>query len=195
MIDIETKGCHACGFPREDCICEPSVGLLDKGYFRIDTDERAEWLIGKLSGLAFEQERIKSNAADMIARLQRQHDGLLNRFGAELEEFAKTKLEWKSKTVQFLQGKVNWRTSKSGGPRVTDTEAALQYCQEHDELVDKCVSISYRLRTTDYLKIFEETGEILPGIEVTPVVESDAFYVNGKRLDAVEATDGATKLE
>lgn len=184
--DLRQEGCFVCGFPREDCICEPSVGYIGKEYFHIDTEERAEWLVGKLASLEAEQERVKSNAVDMIARLQRQHDGLLKRFGRELEDYCRQRNTGKSKTVHFLQGKCYWRTTKTGGAYVADRDAALAYCQEHDELVDSCVHVAYRLRGSEYLKQFEETGELLPGIEAAPTSEVERFYVNGKRVEVVE---------
>lgn len=184
--DLRQEGCFVCGFPREDCICEPSVGYIGKEYFHIDTEERAEWLVGKLASLEAEQERVKSNAAEIVDRLRRQHDGLLKRFGTELEEFCRAKRSGKSKTVHFLQGKCAWRTTKTGGAYVADPAAALDYCQEHDEMVDACVTVSYRLRGSEYLKQFEGSGEVLPGIEVAPISEVERFYVNGTRLEVPE---------
>lgn len=180
---VRVEACTACGFPREDCVCEPSVGYIGKEYFRIDTEERAEWLVGKLASLEAEQERVKSNAADIVDRLRRQHDGLLKRFSGELEEFCRQRNTGKTKTVHFLQGKCSWRTSKVGGAYVADPAAALDYCQEHDELVDSCVHVTYHLRGNEYLKQFESTGEVLPGIEIAPTSEVERFYVNGTRAE------------
>lgn len=156
-----------------------------KETFAIDSHERAEWLLGKLSDIAAAEERINNNAREMIEKLNKRKSSLLGMFGDQLQEFCEKRRQepgFKGKTVQFLQGKCNWRSTKTGGVKVADTEAALAYCSENDELVDKCVTVSYRLRTTDYIKVFEETGEMLPGIEIEPLAEVESFYVNGEKF-------------
>lgn len=178
----DVKPCEYCrAAVPEDCICEPELSFSE---FRIDTDEKAEWLLGKLSDLEAAEKRIGENAARMLMTINNRRQALMRRFGPDMLELCEAKRQqpgFKGKTVAFLNGKCNWRTSK-GGLRVVDTNAALEYVQEHDDLVDQCVTISYRLRTTDYLKVVEAYGEMLPGVDVAP--ESEAFYVNGTRVSA-----------
>lgn len=171
-----------CAETAEECICEGPAG---DARFVIDSEERAEWLLGKLSDLDAAHDRILVNSVDMLKRVAIRKQCLLRRFGAELQDYCdglRLAPGFRGKTVNFLQGKCAWRSSKTGGPKVTDTEAALAYCQEHDELMDACVTVSYRLRTTDYLKQMEATGELLPGIEVLPEQEQESFYINGAAL-------------
>lgn len=156
--------------------------------FHIDSDDRVEWLLGKLADLDARADRVKRNAEEILADIQRQQERLLARFGRELEDYCRQKLgpEPRSKTLKFLQGKVNWRTVK-GGPRLVDHEAALAFLDEHDEYFERCVTVTPRVRASDYIALVEETGELLPGIEVVP--DREAFYVNGQRLEMGQAEE------
>lgn len=176
--------CPGCGAKSTDeCVCEPEIQL---DTFAIDSEDRAEWLLGKLADLEAAAKRINENAAQMVQQLTNRRTALLRRFGPELQDLCEAKRAepgFKGKTVKFLNGACNWRAQK-GGPRLVDAEAALKYLDEHDELFEKCVTVSTRVRSTDYVALIEEAGELLPGIEVVP--ESEAFYVLGSRIDREE---------
>jgi phage host-nuclease inhibitor protein Gam len=86
----------------------------------------------------------------------------------------------KTKTLKFPHGTVSWRVQKSA-LRVTDTEAALEYLRNSPALWERCVVMTPRLKSTEYVAVAEEAGERLPGIEEVP--ERELFYILGERID------------
>jgi phage host-nuclease inhibitor protein Gam len=74
--------------------------------------------------------------------------------------------------VHFLQGTAGWRTVPAA-IRVTDTLAAIAYAQE---CLPEAVKTQAVLDREAYRAHMEETGQLLPGMEVTP--EHESFRVS-----------------
>lgn len=136
--------------------------------FKIDSDEKAEWLLRKLANLEAEIERVTKQARAIIEKAENEKKHLLARFQVELEDHVRAKLNGtKGRSVKYLQGTVGFRTVP-GGLRLTDTVAAMQYAlgSDHEGLIESTPTLNrslYRSLAEDALKA---TGEILPGCEI-----------------------------
>lgn len=103
--------------------------------FTIKDDSSLEWVMEKL----FNAEADEKAEADKIAALLKAYEGrrkkkaartewLRARFSSEIEAYAKTKLDGKTKYVDTPFGRIAWRTSK-GGLTVSDKLKALDFAQ------------------------------------------------------------------
>lgn len=103
--------------------------------FQVKDDSSLEWAMEKL----FNAEADEKAEADKIAALLKAYEGrrkkkaaraewLRLRFSAEIEAYAKTKLDGKTKYVDTPFGRIAWRTSK-GGLKVLDSLKALDFAQ------------------------------------------------------------------
>lgn len=144
--------------------------------FRIDSESAANWVLGKLAAIDEEAARIKAQAQKRQDELKADRERLLGRFGAELEAWAREERERrKRKTITLLNGTLAFRTT----PRrftVSDTETAMTtaraVCPDAVVTVEKLDTDAFK----EYaLRQLEETGEILPGVEITP--EGESFSV------------------
>lgn len=151
--------------------------------------ERKTWLEAQLQARRAEKEfwiqRVDERFDPQIRDIERSLEWILGNpvWTRKLREYAKQQLEG-AKKRSFNVGllKLGFRT-KPGGLRVVDDKAALDYVSDHDELVDRCVTVSYRLRATDYIALREEI-EGLPGIEDVPARE--VFLLDGQAVEVEE---------
>ena len=153
--------------------------------FCIDSDEKVEWLLRKITEIDASYERVKANAEALLRAYKRDREWLLRRFGVELEDYCRKKLgeNPRSKTVRFLHGSVSFRTLP-GRLKLTDPGAALEHLRGNNELFERCVKVTETVRVSEYTAIAEETGELLPGLgHVGP---REAVYVCGHRLGEEE---------
>lgn len=124
-----------------------------------------------------------------IAAQRKAREELIAAHARALHDYCYQKLaDSKTKTIKFPHGTVSWR-SQRGGFRVANTEAALGYLHENPPLWERCVVMTPRLKTSEYVAVAEEAGEALPGIEVVP--DREFFYILGERVDLppVEETE------
>lgn len=116
-----------------------------------------------------------------IEAQRKMREELIATHARALHDYCYPKLaDSKAKTLKFPHGTVSWR-SQRGGPRVSDTEAALGYLHDKPQLWERCVTMTPRLKAAEYVAVAEETGESLPGIEVVP--DREFFYILGERVD------------
>lgn len=169
------------------------INVLDAPQAEADTEALALWLGEKkteiesllAAQMAAKQvwiDRINERFDARINELQRQWDWLVSNpeWVGRLEAYARDLLKG-AKKRSFNVGllKLGFRT-KPARTQVVDTDAALEYVQEHDELVDRCVTVFYSLRKTDYIALRAEIPG-LPGIEDVP--ESEVFLLDGKAVE------------
>lgn len=145
--------------------------------FAIDSEDRANWLLRKLANLNAERERIKAQSAAMIKRLDTEYNSLSDRFLPELEAWSRERIEQaggKRKSLPLFQGTVAFRKVPQG-LKITDRWAATLYAQQnqyefsHNPLTVDVDSYIYAKQADDH---FKATGELLPGMEITPERES-----------------------
>jgi hypothetical protein len=147
--------------------------------FHITSDAAANWLLRKLANIEAEQRRVQAQAAQIVKQLESDAARLRYLYEAELEAYVRERLQAEGnrrRSVTFLQGTCAFRIVP-GGVRITDPLAALDYASR---CLPEAVKTQQVLDTARYRQVVEETGELLPGVEVTPAQE--AFRVTfGKR--------------
>lgn len=157
--------------------------------FRIDSRDRAEWLLAKLSHLKAEKEWVQRNAADITARLDAEHDKLMARFGEELRAWAEGELKGaRTKTLPLLNGKLSFRTQPER--LVLDAaqrDDAIAWAREHapDAVVTRTTVTLDAVAVKDALSVAcafrgqavidKDTGQVLMFAAVEPAREE--FYV------------------
>jgi phage host-nuclease inhibitor protein Gam len=177
--------------------------------FHIDSEDRAEWLLGKLADLKAERVRIAERAAEMLKVNLDREDALILRFGDEMKEFCERKRAepgFKGKTIKFIQADCNWRVQK-GGVRIEDAAAcaeALKTEKRWDLLRAKLTvapdaksveeaaaiaeinpdlfSISLEPVASSVKAAIEASGEMFPGVTIIKDVEN--FYIDGTKVEA-----------
>ena len=151
---------------------EDIIGIEGSGgaAFAIDSEESANWLLRKLALIEAETKLIQAQAEAITKRLTTQREGLLRRYGAELEQWAKSQITERHKSVQLLYGTCAFR-KVPGGPKLADETAAMVWAHENAPLLLKVEQVT-KLDRKAYLALVKEDGEILPGVEVVPDRES-----------------------
>jgi phage host-nuclease inhibitor protein Gam len=158
---------------------KPDADPKEADGFHIDSDGAANWYLRRLANLEAEKQRVQAQAAAIIKQLESDAERLRYLYDAELEEYVRQKLSTsgsRRKSVHFLQGTAGWRTVPAT-VKVTDPLAALDYASR---CLPEAVRTQQVLDTARYRQVVEETGELLPGVEVTQAQE--VFRVTfGKR--------------
>lgn len=147
---------------------------------RITSDAEVDEVLKRLSEIDFAIRQYEG----AIRAQRKAREELLTTHARALHDYCYSKLDsCKTKTLKFEHGTVSWRAQR-GGPKVSDTEAALSYLQDKPQLWERCVTMTPRLKTSEYVAVAEETGESLPGIEVVP--DRELFYISGERIDLMD---------
>lgn len=153
--------------------------------FAIDTEDKANWLLGKLAAIDNEKARIKAQAEQRTRELDADRESLLFRFGAELEQWTRTEAERRRrKTVTLMQGTLAFRTVPAGLRFVLPDD----YYKEI-EVIEKAQELGcthMEINRSEYIKeaktLMETTGELLPGIERVEAKESFSIrFGSGKK--------------
>jgi len=152
----------------------------DPTTFVLDSEQKVNWLLSKLAALEGERLRIKAQYEERLRQVETDEDGLHARFDADLERFARERLEGsKRKSLTLLQGTLAFRRVPQSY-RVADPGAALDYVEQAG--LEGLTRVE--LIAADYRKLavqaMEDTGELLPGIDRTPERESFSIRFGGK---------------
>jgi len=147
-----------------------TIETIDTEEFTIDSADRVEWYLRKLANIAAERERVKAQAAAILARLDTDEEGLKFRFENQVIAWTRNQVEGsRRKSVQTLQGTVGFRKVPSRVV-IDDTGKALSFA------ADSGFAVQTTLNTAEYRKEaqkrLQETGEVLPGCAVAPEYES-----------------------
>lgn len=143
--------------------------------FRINSIEAANWYLRKLATIEAEQKRVVAQAAGILKDLVSEYESLQARHQADLEHFVREELERqgnKRRNLKLLQGTVSIRTVPAN-IRVANIGTATAWVFANDDFKDQF--LKYRepeLDVAAYRDYAKETGEMLPGIEVTPQHET-----------------------
>ena len=139
--------------------------------FMVNDEKSANWYLRKLANIEAEQQRVQAQAAQIVAQLEADADGLKRLYASQLEAYCRARLNDtgnRRRSITMLQGTCCFRTVPAGF-RIVDTAAALDHAMAH--LPDAVDTINC-LSTIAYRRIVEQTGECLPGVESTPAHES-----------------------
>lgn len=144
--------------------------------FHICDERSANWLLRKLGNIEAEQRRVQAQAEAICKSLDNDAASLRYLYGSQLEAWVRAELQrrgGRSKSLKLLQGTCSFRTVPRS-LKITDEQAAKEYAQA--TAMPQAVEQIERLRTAVYCvlarRALEETGEVLPGIEIVPERES-----------------------
>jgi hypothetical protein len=147
----------------------------DRKEFHIDSERAADWLIGKYAAIDAEIALLRSQADAAVRRLQSDREGLEHLYQSEFEAFARAAIAADKrgrKSIILPHGTCALRTVPAS-VRVTDATSALIWCRENRP---DLVKVREEADTREYLRIAQEemqqSGEVLPGVEVVPERES-----------------------
>ena len=151
--------------------------------FMVNDEKSANWYLRKLANLAGEQQRIQTQAAQIVAQLEADADGLKHLYASQLEAYCRARLQEagsRRKSITLLQGTCAFRTVPAGF-RLTDTNAALRFAKECGGMLKTVESLdaeAYRAAADHALEVY---GEQFPGMESVP--EREAFSVRFGKTD------------
>lgn len=141
--------------------------------FRLDSDSKVEWYLGKLADLKARQERIKAQSKLLMDQVQTDINSLEYRFGSELRAYCETRME-NRKSVAFFNGTVQFRTVPQG-IKIEDESAFMEVARIDDRLADLIITqeVLDKKKATDRIKeLLEESGELIAGTAIVPARES-----------------------
>jgi hypothetical protein len=139
----------------------------ERSEFHVTNDAAANWYLRKLANIEAEKRRVKAQAEAIVRQLDAEAERLRYLYEAELQEYVRQKVADggnRRRSVHFLQGTCAFRTVPAT-VRITDTLAALDYATR---CLPEAVKTQQVLDTARYRQIVEATGELLPGVELTP---------------------------
>jgi|GEM_PF-4960777 hypothetical protein len=150
--------------------------------FRVKDSASADWVLSKIAAIDAEKALIQAQAEQRIKELDADRERLLFRFSGELEAFARAEAEKRRrKTITLLHGSLSLRTSPAR-LTIADIQDAITTAKA---ILPEAVSTVEKLDTTAYRKYAEsklhETGEILPGCEITEASETFSIQTGSKR--------------
>ena len=160
-----------------DITTDAGEAPAEYGEFRLDSEDKVNWALGKLGNWEAEQARVKAQSTLILARIAKEQAAFLDRFQAELEEYTRKQIEGgKRKSVDLLQGRMAFRKVPSN-ISVTDRDAAIAYAKANlpHAVVETLDAKEYREAAKLAL---QQDGELLPGMEVSP--ERESFSIQFK---------------
>ena len=141
--------------------------------FVLDSEEKVNWLLCKLANLEAERNRVKAQSEKMLTMLDSEINGLRFRFEDDLRAFTAERLAQsggRRKSVHLLQGTLSFRTVPAS-LKIADPQAALDYAKVLGLPVHTLTTIDTQVYREKAHKALMETGELLPGVELTPEAE------------------------
>jgi hypothetical protein len=157
----------------------------ERSEFHIDNDGAANWLLSKLANLEAEKKRVQQQAQAIVKQLESDAASLRYLYESELQEYIRQKLAAggnRRKSVHFLQGTCYFRTVPES-LRIADTLAALDYAKRCQPEVVHTHTVLDTARYQEWARdVLQKTGELLPGVEVTP--EHETFRLTFGKSEA-----------
>ena len=144
--------------------------------FVIDSEWKATWVLGKIGAVRNARESLHNQYAAMARSMQGEEDRLLNRFGPDLEAWAKARMGGGRKSVKLLTGMLAFRTVPAALKMVDDL-AARDFAEESN--LERCFEVVKKFKEGEYKALaslaLKESGEVFPGMELLD--EQDRFYI------------------
>ena len=145
--------------------------------FVIDSEDRANWYLGKLAANDAEKARIKAQAEKRIAEIDADTEGLRFRFEPQAREWARSEANNRRRQeVTLLQGTFAFRAFKAGF-KMTDEAAAMEHARE---TMPELVTVETETITREhfdkdaYITAAKNTGDVLPGLDAFSAGETFA---------------------
>jgi len=139
--------------------------------FHITSEDKADWVIKKITGVDDEIDRLEEQHRRRVKQLENEKQFFKERFGKELKAFVRANLDGRKKSIDFVHGRAGFRKSRET-IEIVDKEANLDWAKENcpDALREKEWTIK-----TPQIKLMKETGEMPDGTALKPA--KDRFFV------------------
>lgn len=143
----------------------PSTHVAGGEPFRIDSEERAAWLVGKHRDLDAREQRVKVQSTWMLHAIQQRREGLDRRFGAELRAWLERNTTQRRRSVDFLTGRAGLRRVP-GGPRIDDQAKLVAWAkaQKREHIIVR--RITERVEADWVATHVASTGEVPDGVVI-----------------------------
>lgn len=142
--------------------------------FTVHDEESANWVIRRIAGARKYAERVEAWAALELRRAEREERFFLERYGPQLEAWARQRLaanRGRSKTIRLPAGVVGFRAAPPH-LSVTDASSLLRWCKSKLPLA---VVVREQVLKGAVKEHIQNTGECPDGAEV--VAGSERFFV------------------
>lgn len=146
--------------------------------FRIDSDDKVEWALRKIGAWDAEHARVKAHSESILKRITSEKESFLARFQVDLEEYTRQKIEGgKRRSYETVYGTLAFRKVPST-LAISDPDAALAWARENAPTAVR-ETLSIKEYSEQAKLALQQTGEVLPGVEVKPERESFSIRFKG----------------
>lgn len=147
----------------------------ERERFEVCDEATANWYLRKLRNMENEKDTIKAQAAAMVKALDTEINGLEFRFGQQFETFVRGELDrrgGRTKTLPLFQGTASFRTV-AASLRVRNVTEAMEHARAQGwDAIKTTETLDADRYKKEAAAARQETGELLPGIELTEERES-----------------------
>lgn len=156
--------------------------------FEVCDEATANWYLRKLRNLENEKDTIKAQTAAMLKALDTEINGLEFCFGQQFETFVRgelTRRGGRSKTLPLFQGTASFRTV-AASLRVRNVTEAIEHARAQGwDAIKTTETLDADRYKKEAAAARQETGELLPGMELTE--ERESFTIRfGKAAEGSE---------
>ena len=140
--------------------------------FEIDSDVSANWLVRKIVEARAYAQQVKAWADLEVRRAERDERFFMQRFGAQLESWARGQIALRrGKSIKLPAGTIGFRT-ESAKLSIVNDERLITWCER---CLPGALRIETRIVKTTVNEHFDQTGECPEGVEI--VGGGQRFYV------------------
>ena len=154
----------------------PEISPEEAAAFVPDTAEKVEWVLSRIADHEGRAARVLENAQTMARQQIAQANYLRWLFGGQLQSYARANTEGKRRSIQFLNGKIGFRTKPANFE--IDSLTALVWASENAPetlRVDKD-ALKKTFMVNDAGQVLAaDTGEVLEFATAIPAEE--VFYI------------------
>lgn len=151
------------------------LATLADTQFAITDARGANWLVRKINESREYARRVDEWAAEEKARAAQVEKGLLERFGEQLETFARQAIEEQPgrarKSLNLPGGTIGFR-AQPVRLRVVEEDVVIEWARGN---LPGAIRVTERISKTDLNAHFEQNGEMPPGTALD--AEAEKFYV------------------
>lgn len=180
----------------EDVIAELSREMQRQtggGKFVIDSEESADWYLGKVIDKQAAIARLKAQYKERLADLERDLNRMTGFFEPQLRQWADSERERrkggkdKNKTLKLWNGNICFRAAPAQ-VTVSDPEAAFEYARTS---LPDAIKTVVSLNEAAYRAAFEATGDAdMPGLTITPARENMSIKAAAQSREHGRAVSG-----
>lgn len=178
--------------PRKERLMETKETTEATERFTISDEKSATWLLRKFRQISEERDAIKAATAQRLSELEADEDRLTHLYGEQLKAWATTESEKRRRqTITLPLAGMQVAFRKTSAALFVADQAKAQAEATARGLVKTAPDLSaYRMAAQSAL---EQSGEILPGVELKPESQSFTWRAIKPGKGAGEAEEGGVE--